>query len=329
MKALVLEAFNTPYQIKDVVTPVAREGEVLVKISHSGVNPLDLKIVAGEALHAQVKLPAILGIDMAGTVEAVGDGVTRFKPGDEVYGMIGGVAGVQGSLAEYASVDADLLAIKPGNLTMKENASIPLAFITAWEGLVDRAKIGHGKTVLIHGGAGGVGQLAIQIAAAMGAQVFATVNHRHMELIHGYGATPVDHHALSVEAYVKEYTNDDGFDIIFDTLGGATLDASFKAAKQYDGHVVSILGWGSHSLAPLSFRGATYSGVFTLYPLISGKARAHHGRILSEATRLIEAGKVSARIEQKDYTMDSVLTAYADLQRRHAAGKVIIRIAGS
>jgi len=326
MKALVLEEFGAQFQLKDVVTPSAGEGEVLVKISHSGVNPLDLKIVAGEASHARTVLPAILGIDMAGTVEAVGQGVTRFKPGDHVYGMIGGVGGVQGALAEYVSVDANLLAIKPGNLSMKESASIPLAFITAWEGLVDRAKVGQSKTVLIHGGAGGVGQLALQIAVAMGAQVFATVNYRDMDLIHSYGATPIDHTILSVEEYVKEYTNNEGFDIIFDTLGGAVLDASFKAAKQYEGHVVSILGWGSHSLAPLSFRGATYSGVFTLYPLISGKGRAHHGRILSQAASLIESGRISARIDQKDYTLESIHDAYSDLQNKRASGKVVIQV---
>lgn len=326
MKALVLEAFGSLFQLKEVVKPTAREGEVLVKISHSGVNPLDLKIVAGEAAHAKTVLPAILGIDMAGTVEAIGDGVGDFKAGDEVYGMIGGVGGIQGALAQYASVHASLLAHKPANLSMKESASIPLAFITAWEGLVDRAMVGPDKTVLIHGGAGGVGQIALQIAVAKGAQVFATVNHRHMNLIHSLGATPIDHTALSVEEYVKEYTNNEGFDIIFDTLGGSTLDASFKAAKQYDGHVVSILGWGNHSLAPLSFRGATYSGVFTLYPLITGKGRAHHGKILAQATTLIENGQVTARVDPKDYPMESVHDAYLDLQNKRAAGKVVIRI---
>jgi len=113
MKALILENFNTPYQLKEIDKPIAGKGEALVKIAASGVNPLDLKIKAGQAAHAKAKLPAILGIDLAGVVEEVGKGVTTFKPGDEVYGMTGGIAGVPGSLAEYAAVDADLLAIKP------------------------------------------------------------------------------------------------------------------------------------------------------------------------------------------------------------------------
>ncbi len=193
MKALILTEFNTPYQLQDIKKPVAVTGEVLVKIMASGINPLDLKIQAGQAAHAKTVLPAIPGIDMAGIVEAVGEGVTGFKIGDEVYGMTGGIAGVQGSLAQYAAVDADLLALKPANLTMKEAAALPLIFITAWEGLVDRAKVGKYKTVLIHGGAGGVGHIAVQIAKAFGAKVFATVNPTDFDLIKSYGATPIDY----------------------------------------------------------------------------------------------------------------------------------------
>jgi NADPH:quinone reductase-like Zn-dependent oxidoreductase len=326
MKALVLENFNTSYQLKNIEKPVAGKGQVLVNIKASGVNPLDLKIKAGQAAHAQAKLPGILGVDMAGVVEAVGEGITNFKPGDEVYGMTGGIAGVQGSLAEYAAVDADLLAIKPKNLTMQEAAALPLIFITAWEGLVDRANVHEGQTVLIHGGAGGVGHIAVQIAKARGANVYATVDPSKNDLIRSYGATPVDYTKLTVEDYVKEYTGNEGFDIVFDTVGGTTLDASFKAAKQYVGHVLSILGWGTHSLAPLSFHGATYSGVFTLYPLISGKGRKHHGEILSEATKLAEAGKIKPITDPYHYTLETIAEAYGAIEKRTATGKVVISI---
>ena len=242
MKALVLDSFNTPYKIREIDKPVAGKGQVLIKIKASGVNPLDMKIKKGQAAHAQVKLPAILGIDMAGIVETVGEDITAFKPGDEVYGMTGGVGGVPGSLAEYAAVDANLLAIKPKNLSMREAAALPLIFITAWEGLVDRANVLEGKTVLVHGGAGGVGHIAIQIAKAKRATVFSTVDPSKYELIKNYGAVPIDYTSLTVEEYIQKYTNGEGFDIVFDTLGGATLDASFKSVKQYTGHVISILG---------------------------------------------------------------------------------------
>lgn len=324
MKALILEEFNQPYQLKEIEKPVAGKGQVLVKIAASAINPLDLKIKIGQAGHAKAKLPTILGIDMAGVVEQVGEGVTSFKPGDEVYGMTGGIAGVPGSLAEYAAVDASLLAIKPKNISMKATAAIPLVFVTAWEGLVDRAKVGPGKTVLIHGGAGGVGHIAVQIAKALGADVYSTVDASMNDLIIGYGATPIDYKNLTIEEYVDKYTRGAGFDIVFDTVGGEVLDGSFKAAKQYVGHVISILGWGTHHLAPLSFRGATYSGVFTLYPLISGIGRAHHGKILTQATALIEANKVLPNVDSATFTLDTIEAAYEYMSK--AKGKVVIDI---
>src|SRR5450830_1184712 len=157
MQTVLLNAHATPLQITEVTRPVAGPGQVLVRIRASGLNPLDAKIRAGKAGHAQAQLPAVLGIDMAGVVEAVGAGVTGFNIGDEVYGMTGGVGSVQGSLAQFAAVDADLLAHKPSNIDMRDAAALPLIFITAWEGLVDRAHIHDGQKVLVHGGAGGVG----------------------------------------------------------------------------------------------------------------------------------------------------------------------------
>jgi NADPH:quinone reductase len=329
MKALVLEAYNTPYRLLELPTPVAGPRQVLVRIFASAINPLDVKIKAGQAGHAQTKLPAILGIDMAGIVVAVGEGVTGFQPGDEVYGMTGGIAGVPGSLAEYAAVDSDLLALKPKNLSMRQAASLPLVFITAWEALVDRAQVGPGKTVLIHGGAGGVGHISVQLAVARGARVFATVVPARNELMEGFGAIPIDFTRLTVEEYMLEYTAGEGFDIIIDTVGGTVLDASFKAARRYTGHVVSILGWGSHSLAPLSFRGATYSGVFTLYPLISGKGRAHHGQILREAAYLAETGLLVPLLDSRHYTLATIAEAYDALASHGVAGKLVVDVAGS
>jgi NADPH:quinone reductase-like Zn-dependent oxidoreductase len=327
MKALILEEFNSPYITKELETPVAGIGQVLVKIAASGVNPLDIKIKAGQAAHAQAKLPAIIGIDLAGTVVQVGEGVKNFIVDDEVYGMTGGIAGVPGSLAEYAAVDADLIARKPKNLNMHNTAAIPLIFITAWEGLVDRANVGPGKNVLIHGGAGGVGHIGIQIAKARGANVFSTAAPKDHEMIKCYGAQPIDYTSLTVDEYVEAYTNGEGFDIVFDTVGGPVLDASFKAAKQYYGHVISILGWGTHHLAPLSFKGATYSGVFTLYPLITGKGRAHHAEILSEATAMIEGGRLIPNVDPIEFAPAQIEEAYQYLQNGLNKGKVVVDIA--
>lgn len=325
MQAVVLSSFDAPVRRTTLTRPVAGPGEVLVRIHASGVNPLDTKIAAGKAGHAQVRLPAILGLDLAGVVAAVGPGVTAFAVGDEVYGMTGGIGDVPGSLAEYAAVDADLLALKPKNISMREAAALPLVVITAWEGLVDRARVGAGKTVLVHGGAGGVGHVAVQIARAFGAAVYATGSADSRAAIEGYGATAIDYRAETVEDYMARYTGGEGFDIVYDTVGGATLDAAFRAARLYDGHVVSCLGWGTHALAPLSFRAATYSGVFTLLPLLSGKGRARHGAILREAAKLVEAGQLRVALADQAHTLDSVVEAHAAVAAG-ARGKVVIDI---
>jgi NADPH:quinone reductase-like Zn-dependent oxidoreductase len=290
------------------------------------VNPLDGKIRAGQAGHARQPLPAVLGMDLAGVVDSVGEGVNGWAPGDEVYAMATGIGGAQGSLAEYAVVDARLLARKPGNLSMREAAGLPLVLITAWEGLVDRARVQAGQKVLIHGGAGGVGHVAVQIARAFGAEVFATGSARNRGIIEGLGATFIDYGQSSVEDYVGEHTGGEGFDVVYDTVGGETLDASFKAARVYHGHVVSCLGWGQHSLAPLSFRGATYSGVFTLLPLLTGQGREHHGAILSQAARLIEAGQLKPIVDPRRFTLDTAEAAHEVLESGTAQGRLVIEI---
>lgn len=324
MKALILEQYNTPFVLKEIEKPVPGPGEVLVKIAASGVNPLDLKIKAGVAAHAHTQLPAILGIDMAGTVEAIGAAVTGFKPGDEVFGIAGGIAGIPGSLAGYAAVDARMIAHKPASLTFREAAALPLAFITAWEGLADRAGVSSAKTVLVQGGAGGVGHLVVQLAKVYGAEVFATASAKDIPYLESLGATGIDYKKYTVEQYVQAYSGGAGFDIVYDTVGGATLDASFVAVKRYTGHVLSILGWGTHSLAPLSFREATYSGVFALYPLISGEGRAAHGYMLREAARLAEAGFIRPLVDAGVYTLETVDAAYSAMEQGAGKGKVIV-----
>lgn len=326
MQAMISKQAGAPLALEDIPMPVPGAGQVLVRIAASGVNPLDLKIAAGQAGHAKMPLPAVLGVDMAGIVQAVGEGVTGFQPGDEVFGMTGGVGGVQGSLAQYAAVDADLLAHKPRTASLRQAAALPLVFITAWEGLVDRARVGAGQKVLVHGGAGGVGHVAVQLARAFGAEVYATGSAGQRAVIEGYGATFIDYRTESVADYVRQYTGGEGFDVVYDTVGGATLDASFAAARLYGGHVVSCLGWGAHALAPLSFRAATYSGVFTLLPLLSGKGRAQHGAILREAARLVDAGSVRVQLDPARYALAEVNAAHAALAGGAARGKLVIDV---
>ncbi len=321
-QALVVSRHDGPFQLTDVARPMPGPGQVLVRIHASGTNPLDAKIRAGAAPHARQPLPAILGLDLAGVVEEVGPDVEAFRRGDEVYGMVGGVGGLQGTLAQYAAVDARLLALKPSNLSMREAAALPLVAITAWEGLVDRAKVGSGQTVLVQGGAGGVGHVAVQLALAFGASVYATGRGTQAQFIRSLGATPIDL-GTPVDAYVAEHTGGRGFDLVYDTVGGVGLDASFAAVRRF-GHVVSALGWGTHALAPLSFKGATYSGVFTLHPLLSGEGRAHHGEILREVARLVEAGKLAPRLDPRRFGLADIEAAYGALTDRTAEGKLVV-----
>ncbi|MFJ4692308.1 zinc-dependent alcohol dehydrogenase family protein [Streptomyces sp. NPDC088766] len=326
MRAVVLEEFGTPLVLREIEKPAAGPGQVLVKIRASGVNPLDTKIRAGKAAHARRTLPAVLGLDLAGVVEETGAGVTGFAPGDEVYGMTGGVGDLQGSLAEYAAVDARLLARKPASLTMREAAALPLVVITAWEGLVDRARVHAGQKVLIHGGAGGIGHVAVQIARARGAEVFATVSPSRTDVVENLGATPIDRTTTTVDEYVARHTGGEGFDVVFDTVGGPVLDASFTAVRTYTGHVLSALGWGTHSIAPLSFRGATYSGVFTLLPLLTGRGREHHGEIMREAAALADAGALKPLLDPRHFTLATVADAHEAVETGTAHGKIVVDV---
>ncbi|RBP11976.1 NADPH:quinone reductase-like Zn-dependent oxidoreductase [Roseiarcus fermentans] len=322
MQAALAQAKGEPLELVQVSTPRPGAGEVLVRVAASAVNPLDTKILAGLGDHARQPLPAILGMDMAGVVAAVGKDTTAFREGDAVYGMAGGVGGHPGSLAQFIAADARLLAHKPTNLTMREAAAVPLVFITAWEGLVDRAAVRAGQRVLVQGGAGGVGQMALQIASARGARTFGAGSPSARAAIERLGARFVDKAEAPAEVVARE-TGGEGFDIIFDTAGGASLDAAFLMVRRF-GHVVSALGWGAHALAPLSFRAASYSGVFTLLPLLTGEGRTHHGEILAEAATLAEAGELAPALDPRRFTLGTVNDAYRAIETGAARGKLVV-----
>jgi NADPH2:quinone reductase len=324
MQALLAEDKAQPLRLMQVSTPRPGMGEVLMRVAASGVNPLDAKILAGAADHARQPLPAILGMDVAGVVVALGEGVTEFRIGDAVFGMAGGVGGHAGSLAEYMTTDARLLAPKPINLTMREAAVLPLVLITAWEGLVDRAGVHAGQQVLVQGGAGGVGQMALQIARARGATTYGAGSPAARDAIERLGAVFVDK-AQTPSDVVARLTDGRGFDIVFDTAGGQSLDAAFAMVRRF-GHVVSALGWGVHALAPLSFRAASYSGVFTLLPLLTGEGREHHGAILREAVRLVEAGDLTPSLDSRRFTFATADEAYRLMKTGAARGKLAIDI---
>lgn len=166
--------------------------------------------------------------------------------------------------------------------------------------------------------------MAIQIAHARGAKVFATGSASSKPSIECLGASFIDR-SEPVEAFVMRLTGDRGFDLVFDTVGGSALDGAFAAVRRF-GHVASALGWGTHSLAPLSFRAASYSGVFTLLPLLTGEGRKHHGEILAEAARMAEAGQLSPSLDPRRFTLDRVDEAYRLIAEGQACGKLSIDV---
>jgi NADPH:quinone reductase len=239
--------------------------------------------------------------------------------------MTGGVGGRQGSLAEFAAVDARTLALIPKVYSLRQAAALPLAFVTAWQGLVEQVDIKKGDRILIQGGAGGVGHVAVQLARTFGAKVYATASARKRDLVESLGAVFIDYAGSKVDQYVAEHTAGRGFDVVFDSVGGTVLDDSFHAVSKH-GHVVSALGWGTHSLAPLSFKEASYSGIFTLEPLLSGTALERIGQIMREATLLADAGLLTPWVDSRAFTFDTLEAAYEILSKGESSGKLVVDV---
>lgn len=327
MLAFVFESFGQPGVLKtDLRVDEPQAGEVLVKVYASGVNPADLKIAQGHLAPAAPVLPAILGMDFAGTVVALGKDVTHFAVGDAVYGCAGGVKGRPGTLAEYVHVDERLIAHKPASLSMREAAALPLVSITAWEGLVDRAKTKAGDKVLVHAGAGGVGHVAIQIAKAFDAEVFATASTPNKQNIVRYlGATPIAYRDMPVKDYVDLYTGGKGFDIVYDTVGGSVFEDAAAATQRY-GKLISCAAWQDHNLSSVLGSSLDLIGIFMLLPMLTGQHLKHHGRILSKVAKLADAGKLRPVLDPLQFSLKDVTAAHAHLESGKAIGKIVIDI---
>ena len=326
MKAMILNASgdDASFEASEVATPEAAAGHVLVRIAASSVNTVDTMIRRmGKDLPLAPDTPAILGMDFAGTVEAVGDGVQDVAVGDEVYGCAGGLADLPGTLAEFISADRDLIAHKPKNLSMREAAALPLVGITAYEGLT-RAGIGAGQKVLVHGGSGGVGHVALQLAKHFGAEVYSTGGGApQLKLIEQLGATPINYRTESVEDYVAKHTNGAGFDLVFDSVGGANMARSFEAAA-LNGQVASTVAMCELDLTTAHFKGLSLHVVFMLIPMLHAPRRAAHAEILRSLARIVEAGDLTPVLDETRHTLAQAGQAHARLESGQAMGKVVI-----
>jgi NADPH2:quinone reductase len=328
MKAIVINQHGDSQVFEDLELPdvIARPGHVVIDVRATSVNPVDTKIREGSEGTAGLTFPAILHMDVAGVISAVGEGVIGFNVGDEVYGCAGGVVGIPGALAEQMEADAKLIALKPKSLSFGEAAALPLVSITAWEALVDRASIKPMDDVLVHGGTGGVGHIAIQLAKAMGARVTTTVSTPEKAAIaKKLGADEVVfYNAETPEQYTQRITGGKGFDTVFDTFGGQVLQNSLKAAK-LKGHVISIIGYDTYDLTDMHFKGLKLDLVFMPIQIIHNVEREHHGDILRRVAALVDQGLVKPLIDQRyPFTRQGAGAAHDRLESAKAIGKIVI-----
>lgn len=329
MKCILMTRSGTPdvLQLAEIEKPqIKSANEVLVRIHATGVNPVDTKLRSRGTYYPD-RMPAILGCDGAGIIEAVGAAVRHFKPGDEVYYCYGGIGGHPGNYAEYNLVEESVLAHKPSRLDFATAAAAPLVLITAWEALNDRTRMKKGDTVLIHAGAGGVGHVVIQLAKAAGCTVITTVSSDDKAaFVKGLGADHVlRYRSDDVVKQVLEITGGRGVDISFDTVGGKVLEQCFKCTRPY-GDIVSLLQPGTDTdWKQLRMYNQRLSLELMLSPLFYGwkEALAHHGEILRECAKLFDQGQLRLHIA-KTLPLDAAAEAHRLIEQGGMTGKLVL-----
>jgi len=314
MKASVLTAFGDAenFEIQTVPKPVPKPNQVLVRVCATSVNPIDHQTRRGD-YQDLVRLPVIIGVDISGIIEAIGTAVTEFQVGDEVY-YSPQIFGESGSYAQYHVADADIVAIKPINLSHIEAACFPLAGGTAWDCLVTRGSLQVGETVLIHAGAGGVGSIAIQLAKAMGAYVLATCSSKNRDLVKELGADRViDYKREDVAEAVLQETRGLGVDLALDTIGGQTIQHSLKMIRPF-GRLVSIVDIAT----PLSLLEA-WGKNLTIHFVFTPQYRTK----LDALTKLIERAQLHPVIDSV-LPWDEITQAHQRLEQGGTRGKIVL-----
>jgi NADPH:quinone reductase-like Zn-dependent oxidoreductase len=307
MKAIVVHEYGGPGVLKyeDVPRPEPKENEVLVRVIACGVNPADPLVVSGRlAKEFGTHLPLIPGYDVAGVVDKIGAKITKLKVGDGVYGY----ALFGGGWAEYAVLAENEAALKPKALTYVETAAIPVAGLTAWQALIDVAKLSAGQTALIHGGSGGVGSFAIQIAKTRGARVIATASTANQDLLKQLGAdVAIDYTTTKFEDVSKDV------DVVLDPIGRDTLARSYAVVKK-GGIIVTLVARPDQAeLDKYGIRGSS----------LSAKPDANE---LAEITRLIDEKKIKPVVTQI-LPLSEAVKAEERAATHHTRGKIVLKIA--
>ena len=307
MKAARAHEYGAPevLKIEDAPRPEPKEDEILVRVHAAGVNPVDAKVRAGMFKQPGASMPLIPGYDISGVVEKTGAKATKFKAGDEVYAYLSLERG--GAYAQCAIAKESELAAKPKTLTHEQAAAVPLAALTAWQALFEKAKLTEGQTVLIHGGSGGVGSFAVQMAKARGAKVIATASAANQDFLKELGADQgIDYRAQKFEEVAKDV------DVVLDTVAGETLRRSYDVVKK-GGFIVSVLE--PPAKAELEKRGIRGT-VFLVQP---------NAQQLAEIAQMIDAKAVKPFVSQT-FPLADVQKAHAAIETGHTRGKIVLRI---
>jgi NADPH2:quinone reductase len=316
MRAMVLPQFGGPelFELSDVERPEPGPGEILVRIIAASVNPVDAKIRA-DGRWAQLVAPVILGYDAAGVVEKLGPGVADFRPGDEVYFTAEIFSNRFGTYAEYTVVDAAIVARKPNGLSFIDASAIPLAGGPAWEAVIRRLNLRAGETILIHGGAGGVGSFAIQFAKAAGAKVLATAGSENQTTLRDLGAdVAIDYRKDDASEIALRETRSGGVDVAFDIEGENLLARCLRAIRPFGRSAVILAPQGD--LSPLFQKNITLHGIFL----------TRERRRLEEMRPLFERRQVRPLIDAV-LPLEEVRKAHERLESRHGRGKIVLQVA--
>lgn len=307
MKAVRIQAFGGPEVLKldEIALPVLKPGELLIRVAGAGINPVDYKIrQGGYPKVTQAQLPITLGRDVAGVVHNSGDQTSQYKVGEEVYALL---EWTLGGYAEYAAVPAAHCAYKPSSLTLRDSGAVPLAALTAWQGIFDHGGLRAGQRILIHGGAGGVGHFAVQLAKSSGAYVATTVSAPDTGFMRALGADMViDRHAQRFEDVAKD------MDVVYDLIGGETRARSWGVLKR-GGVLVSTLGQPDKMQADsLGVRAQGY----TAQPSAAQ---------LTQIRERLDTGKVKAVIT-RTFAFAEAAQAHRYLEQEHPRGKIVFAV---
>ncbi|OAP20861.1 MULTISPECIES: zinc-binding dehydrogenase [Amycolatopsis] len=313
MRAVVIREFGGPEVLTpaEVDVPEPGPGEVRVRVAAAATNPVEAKIRQGVAM-PDLPLPAVLGGDVSGVLDAVGPGVADLAVGDEVY-CTPELTAQQAGYAEYCVVSASIAAPKPRSLSHRDAAAIPLAGGTAWEAIVRRLAVRPGETVLVHGGSGGVGTFAVQFAIAAGARVLATAGPKNQDLLAELGAVAIDYHRDDPVAVTRDGTGGRGADAVLDLVGGENLAVSCRAARDF-GRIATVL-------PPAGELPDLYQRNQVLHGIMLTRERAR----LDEMTPVFDRG-LARPVVTGTLPLERVRESHEQLDSGHGRGKTVLEV---